>query len=74
MSILHSVTVRGKGHTWCVDTYITRENAEVWRQDGIEVSEILNTIPKWAVDAGIPVRWWFFWQDVFHFKNPWSDK
>lgn len=70
-AILHQVRVRGKGHTWLIDTYITRENAEVWRQDGIDVVEILNSIPAWWVDAGLSVRFWCFWQDVFHFKNPW---
>ena len=72
--ILHSVHVRGKGHTWCIDTYITKATAADWRDDGIEVYETINSIPKWAVDAGIPVRWWFFVQDVLHFKNPWSDR
>jgi hypothetical protein len=72
--ILHSVTVRGKGHTWCIDTYITLATAQDWRDDGLEVYETLNTIPKWYVDLGGSVRLWCFVQDVFHFKNPWSDK
>lgn len=67
---LHSVTVRGKDHTWLVDTYITLETAADWRADGVEVYETINSIPKWAVDAGIPVRWWFFVQDCLNFKNP----
>lgn len=55
-------------------------NAEVsedmWRQwarrtmwvtlDG----ELLNVIPAWWVDLGLPARWWCFWQDVFNFRNP----
>lgn len=70
--ILHVVHVRGKGSTWCIHTYITKETAQDWRNDGLDVSEILNSIPEWAVNAGIPVRLWFFVQDVFHFKNPWE--
>lgn len=72
--ILHSVTVRGNGHTWLIDTYITREIAQVWRDDGVEIHEVINRIPKWYVDMGGSVRLWCFVQDVFHFKNPWSDK
>ena len=68
---LHSVHVRGKRSTWCVETYITKETADDWRADGLEVWLIENTIPAWAVDAGIPVRLWFFVQDLFHFRNPW---
>lgn len=70
--ILHAVVVCGKGSTWVIHTYITKETAQDWRDDGLEVYEVLNTIPAWAVYAGIPVRLWFFVQDIFHFKNPWS--
>lgn len=70
--ILHSVEVRGKQSTWLIDTYITPQTAQDWSNDGLEVREVLNSIPTWYVDAGLPVRWWCFWQDVFHFKNPWS--
>ena len=73
--ILHSVVhVAPRGKTWLIDTYITRETAEFWREQGVDVRETLNTIPKWWVDAGFSVRLWCFWQDVFHFKNPWNDK
>lgn len=70
--ILHSVIVRGRGHTWCIDTYITKATAQDWRDDGLDVREILNTIPKWWVDAGLSVRLWCFCQDVIHLKNPWK--
>ncbi len=70
--IRHSVEVRGKRSTWCIDTYITRQTAQDWRDDGLTVHEVLNSIPAWWVDAGLPVGWWCFWQDVFNFKNPWA--
>lgn len=64
---LHSVEVRGKGHTWCISTYITRETAAAWRDDGLTVHEIQNTIPDWWP---FDVRIWCFFQDVFNFRNP----
>jgi hypothetical protein len=69
--ILHSVTVKGSGHTWGIDTYITRETAQDWRDDGLDVVEVMNRIPAWWVHAGLSVRLWCFCQDVFHFRNPW---
>lgn len=68
--ILHTVVVEGRCSTWIIETYITRETAQDWRDDGLEVRETLNTIPAWWVDYGFSVRLWCFWQDVFHFKNP----
>lgn len=70
--IPHTVFVRGKEKTWCIETMITPATAQDWRDDGLEVSECLNSIPVWAVNAGIPVRWWFFVQDVIRLRNPWA--
>ena len=72
--ILHSVVVKGRGHTWIIDTYITKATAQDWRNDGLTVWEVLNTIPKWWVDMGGSVRLWCFVQDVLHLKNPWADR
>ncbi len=66
---LHAVEVRGKEHTWCVDTYITKEAAQAWREDGIEVNEISNRIPYWALYF-VSARTWCFFQDLFNFRNP----
>lgn len=68
--ILHSVIVRGKGATWCIHAYITKQTAQDWRDDGLDVTEILNVIPEWWVNWGLPVRLWCFVQDCIHFKNP----
>ena len=69
--ILHDVVIKApSGKTWLCDTYITRETAQFWRDQGLEVRETLNSIPAWWVDAGFSVRLWCFCQDVFHFKNP----
>lgn len=70
-SKLLCVHLRGKEHRWSFEFYGDPKYLEEWRADGLEVTEILNTIPKWAVDIGVPVRWWFFAQDILNFNNPW---
>lgn len=45
--IRHSVEVKGRGHTWSVPTYITEQTAQDWRDDGLTVHAIENTIPYW---------------------------
>ena len=39
-----------------------------WRAAGLDVGEILNTVPEWWPWP----RVWCFVQDVLHLKNPWS--
>ena len=68
---LHIVFIRGKSTEWGIETYITKEAAAALSADGLMVGRVEGSIPKWAVDAGIPVRLWFFVQDVFYFRNPW---
>lgn len=67
---LASITIRGKHHTWCFDTYIDPQYLEEWRDDEVHIELIENTIPVWVADFGL-VRPWCFMQDVFNFRNPW---
>lgn len=66
---LLSITVRGRSHIWSFNFYGNPKYLEEWRADGLEVDEIVNTIPTWA-----PPKLWCFLQDIFNFKNPWSKK
>lgn len=68
---LFSVTVRGNRHTWSFHFYGDSSNLQTWRDDGLEIDEIINTIPEWAVDLGL-LRPWCFFQDLFHFRNPFT--
>ena len=65
--IRHSVEVKGRGHTWSVPTYITEQTAQDWRDDGLTVHAIENTIPYW-LPLWIPTRLWCAVQDFFNFK------
>lgn len=57
-----TTTVRGREHEWRV--LVEEISVEDMRADGIEVLEIANTIPAWAVDAGIGGAWMLV-QDIW---------
>jgi hypothetical protein len=54
--------VRGRQHDWLVE--VSEDAVEEMRADGIKILEIANTIPAWAVAAGIG-QLWMFAQDVW---------
>lgn len=66
---LYGLEVRGRHHTWSFHVYVDPKYIQEWRDDGLEIDEIGNTIPERVVDLGL-TRIWCFVQDVFHFKNP----
>jgi hypothetical protein len=64
-----TVDVRGKRSEWGLPCYLSRENIEALRADGVNVIIPENIIPAWVVDAGL-LRPWCFLQDLWNFKNP----
>lgn len=66
---LLSVTVRGRRHEWGFNFYGDPAHLEEWRRDGLEIDEIENIIPQWAVSCGL-TRVYCFLQDTLNFKNP----
>ena len=67
MKKLMSVEVTGASKTWSFLFYGDPKYLEEWRNDGLEVDEIINTIPEWVMDLGL-TRPWIFLQDIFNFK------
>jgi len=67
MKKLLSVEVKGAEHNWSFNFYGDPKHLEDWREDGLEVNEIINTVPEWVVDCGLAKPWIFF-QDVFNFR------
>jgi len=65
----YSLTVRGRHHTWSFTIDAPPEHVADWRADGLEVDELLNTVPEWAVRAGL-LRVWVFVQDCFYWRKP----
>jgi len=64
---LMSVEVKGAERNWSFNFYGDPKHLEDWRDDGLVVHEIINSIPEWAADLGL-TKIWFFFQDVFNFK------
>lgn len=69
--ILLGISIKGKRKRWGFHFYGDPKYIPEWQEDGLDVTIIENVIPAWWVDAGLSVRFWCFWQDVFHFRNPW---
>lgn len=64
------VRVRGRNHTWAFEFYGDPAHLSDWLGDGLEVVQVVNTVPEW-----VPAGWtraWCFLQDVFNFKNPFA--
>lgn len=70
---LHSITVRGRTKVWSFNTYVDPKYVDEWREDGLEVDKILNTIPEGVVNMGL-LRPWIFFQDLMNFKNPFGGR
>jgi hypothetical protein len=67
MKKLLSIEVRGNTNEWSFNFYGDPKYLEEWREDGLEINEIVNTIPEWVVDMGL-TRLWIFFQDLFNFN------
>lgn len=72
MKKLYSLSVRGKRKEWSFEVLVDPKYISDWRADGLQIDEIVNVIPQWYVDAGLPVRLWCFVQDILNFKNPFT--
>jgi hypothetical protein len=70
---LLSLTVRGSEKVWSFEFYGDPKYLEDWREDGLEVNQIVNTVPLWVADLKL-VRHWCFLQDIFNFKWPFESK
>lgn len=62
-----TVIVRGDQHTWGFSFTADPKHIAEWRADGLEVDEVVNAIPEWAVRLGL-AREWVAIQDVLNFR------
>lgn len=65
----YSLTVRGENKVWIFDILAEPPHVEEWRDDGLDVGEVCNTIPEWYVNAGLPVGLYCFFQDFFNLRK-----
>ncbi len=64
---LFSITVHGKSKKWIFLFHEDPKYLKEWREDDLEIDEIVNVIPVWVVESGL-TRPWIFFQDLFNFK------
>lgn len=67
---LLSLSVKGHHNEWVFHFYGNPEHIPFWREDGLDVVEVCNTIPVWVVNLGL-TKVWVVLQDVFNFNFPW---
>lgn len=65
-----AITVQGDRHEWSFEVRGTDSHVEDWRADGLQVDEVVNSIPAWVVDLGL-LRAWCFVEDLLWFRRPW---
>jgi hypothetical protein len=58
------ITIQGKTKQWNFQTVGDEKYLKEWQDDGIEIHEIINTVPEWVVMAGLDKIWYFF-QNLF---------
>ena len=63
---LYALDVRGKKKEWVFPVWVDPKYIEEWRADGLHIDEIVNTIPQWWVDFGLPAKLWCSIQDFFY--------
>lgn len=66
---LATIEIRGKKSAWGVCWQASKSQIDAMREDGIEVGIVENIVPAWVADMGM-TRPWCFFQDLWHFKNP----
>lgn len=62
MNKLFAIDVRGKQKEWSFHFVGDDRYLGEWLADGLKVSEVVGTIPKYWVDLGLPLRLWLVWQ------------
>lgn len=65
-----SIEVRGTRKVWHITTQGDQSFIDALRADGLEVYEIENTIPQWAVSLGL-LRPWCLVQDAWKAIRLW---
>jgi hypothetical protein len=67
MKKLYSMEIRGNTKQWSFYFHGDPKYVNEWRDDGLEINEIINVIPEWIVSIGL-MRPWVFFQAHFNFR------
>lgn len=57
MKRLYSITIHGKHKTWSHLVWANPEHVADWREDGIEVDEVVAVVPEWVNSIGLTRPW-----------------
>lgn len=64
MKKYYALTVRGKRKEWCFIIDADSKYLNDWREDGLNIGEVVNIIPQWYVNLGLPLKLWCFIQNI----------
>ena len=64
---LLSIQVKGQNKIWSFNFIGDPKYLEMWREDGLDIDEVINIIPDWVVFCKLTKPWIFF-QDLFNFR------
>lgn len=70
MKQMMSITVKGREKTWAFNFKADKKHLADWEADGLEVYEVLNSIPEWALKMGLG-QVWMKVQDAWRFLRLW---
>lgn len=65
------IHIKGNNHNWDFIFQGDPKYLKEWQKDGLEVNELINSIPKIIVDLGL-IKFWCFFEDLFNFRNPFN--
>ena len=60
-----AINVRGKRKEWSFIFEGDPKFLEEWRSDGLDIDEVVNMIPQWWVELGLPVKLYCDLEDFF---------
>jgi len=63
----YSLHVHGQNKHWSFDIYTEPGHVKAWREDGLEIAEVVGSCPGWVAELGLS-RIWLFVQDVINFR------
>jgi hypothetical protein len=63
MKKLYAITIRGNEKIWGIPVILDEKYLKDWEEDGIDICEIVHTIPEFVQWIGL-TRIWCWLQDI----------
>lgn len=65
------IVIRGRQHEWSLSCDVSMRAINAMREDGVDVSLIVNTVPLWVAACGLTTIWCAI-QDVWNLRSPFA--